>query len=100
MIKDDNFFTNKEYEELMASSIRKQSFDAVAPVSATLDEVLHELIEGKDDYFTTDDNSPDSDYAFLNGRYSLYERNGIKLHLIEPVRSVLSRNVWGCCPLP
>ena len=72
MIKDDNFFTNKEYEELMASSIRGQSFDSVTPLSATLDEPIDEIIEGNDDYFTTDDNDPEFEYAFLNGRYIVY----------------------------
>lgn len=68
MIKDDNFFTNKEYEELMTSSIRNQTFDPVEPVSDTLNEPIDEIIEGKDDYFTTDDDYPNFDYTFLNGR--------------------------------
>ena len=68
MIKDDNFFTNKEYDELMTSSIRKQTFDPVEPVSDTLNEPIDEIIEGKDDYFTTDDDYQNFDYTFLNRR--------------------------------
>lgn len=52
----------------MTSSIRNQTFDPVEPVSDTLNEPIDEIIEGKDDYFTTDDDYPNFDYTFLNGR--------------------------------
>lgn len=69
VIKDDNFFTNKEYEELMTSYTRNQSFDPAVPTSAVFDEYIHEIIEGKDDYLTTDDNYSDFDNSALNERY-------------------------------
>ncbi|CAB4021837.1 galactose-3-O-sulfotransferase 2-like [Paramuricea clavata] len=65
VIKDDNFFTNKEYEELMTSYTRNQSFDPAVHTSAVLDEYIHEIIEGKDDYLTTDDNYSDFDNSAL-----------------------------------
>ena len=68
VIRDDNFFTNKEYEKLMTSHLRKQSFDPAVPTSAVFDEYIHDIIEGKDDYLTTDDNYSDFDNSALNKR--------------------------------
>lgn len=64
VIRDDNFFKNKEYEELMTSFLRNQSFDpAVSSRPAILDEPLYQLVEGRDDYLTNDDNYSDFDDA-------------------------------------
>ena len=61
VIRDDNFFEKKEYEELMTSYLRNQTFDPALPTSAFADEELREIIEGKDDYLMTDDKYSDFD---------------------------------------
>ena len=68
VIRDDNFFGNQEYEELMTSYLRNQTFDPAVPTSAVADEYLREIIEGKDDYLTADDKYSDFD------NNDLYER--------------------------
>ncbi len=52
----------------MTSHLRKQSFDPAVPTSAVFDEYIHDIIEGKDDYLTTDDNYSDFDNSALNKR--------------------------------
>lgn len=68
-ITDDNFFTNKEYDELMASHLRNQSFELAKPNSTVLDERMHEISEWKDDYLQTDDKYSEFD---SNERCVLY----------------------------
>ena len=69
VIKDDNSFGNQEYDELMTSYLRSQTFDPAVPASAVVDELMHEIIEGKDDYLTTEDNYSDFDNSDLYQRY-------------------------------
>ena len=48
-IKDDDFFTDEEYEELLTSSIGRQHF-VEQPTTVKINP-LGDVIEGKDDYF-------------------------------------------------
>ena len=54
VVRDDKYFTNKEYNDLMDSYLREQSFEPSAPWSAPEDEQMSDVIDGKDDYFATD----------------------------------------------
>ncbi|XP_028394032.1 galactose-3-O-sulfotransferase 2-like [Dendronephthya gigantea] len=67
VIRDDSFFKNKEYEELMTSYLRKQSFDPevnnVVMPPEDLDEGMYQFVEGKDDFLETPENYSDFDNA-------------------------------------
>ena len=68
VIEDRNSFTNEEYDKLMTSHLRKQSFGPMVPRPPQVDDFLRLFIEGKNDYLTTDENYSDFDNSVLDKR--------------------------------
>ena len=72
IVKDDEYFTNEEYDDLLTSSLRNQQFEPTPPQQSkneTDKSTWIDIIEGEDDYFDTENNYTDVEDGQQKERY-------------------------------
>ena len=72
VVKDDEYFTNEEYDDLLTSSLRNQQFEPTPPQQSkneTDKSTWIDIIEGEDDYFDTENNYTDVEDGQQKERY-------------------------------